>query len=209
MSDRGGFAITNVALYARVSTDDGGQDPETQLYRLRNVAEGRDMAITKEYIDRASGKTLRRPALQELLKDAKRGKFEAVMIVKIDRLSRNVLDALYALDDLRSAGVGLIITEEGIDTTTPWGRAIFSIIATLADLERSNISERTVLGLDRARAEGKIVGRPRRPLSSYHIEKARRILQENPDISQRELADRIEGVGRTTLVRELRKEGLI
>lgn len=201
--------MNKVALYARVSTDDGGQDPETQLYRLRSIAEGRDLSVFREYVDRASGKNLRRPALQELLKDAKKGKFEAVMIVKIDRLSRNVLDALYVLDNLRSAGVGLIITEEGIDTTTPWGRAIFSIIATLADLERSNISERTMLGLDRARSEGKTGGRPRHQLSPYQLEKARSILREQPDISQVKLAEQFQGVSRNTLVKQLREAGVL
>ena len=201
--------MNKVALYARVSTDDGGQDPETQLYRLRSIAEGRDLSVFREYIDRASGKNLRRPALQELLKDGRKGRFDAVMIVKIDRLSRNVLDALYVLDNLRSAGVGLIITEEGIDTTTPWGRAIFSIIATLADLERSNISERTMLGLDRARSEGKTGGRPRHQLSPYQLEKARSILREQPDISQVKLAEQFQGVSRNTLVKQLREAGIL
>ena len=201
--------MNKVALYARVSTDDGGQDPETQLYRLRSIAEGRDLSVFREYIDRASGKNLRRPALQELLKDGRKGRFDAVMIVKIDRLSRNVLDALYVLDNLRSAGVGLIITEEGIDTTTPWGRAIFSIIATLADLERSNISERTILGLDRARSEGKTGGRPRHQLSPYQLEKARSILREQPDISQVKLAEQFQGVSRNTLVKQLREAGVL
>ncbi|MGE4274561.1 MAG: recombinase family protein [Candidatus Methanomethylophilaceae archaeon] len=201
--------MNKVALYARVSTDDGGQDPETQLYRLRSIAEGRDLSVFREYIDRASGKNLRRPALQELLKDGRKGRFDAVMIVKIDRLSRNVLDALYVLDDLRSAGVGLIITEEGIDTTTPWGRAIFSIIATLADLERSNISERTMLGLNRARSEGKTGGRPRHQLSPYQLEKARSILREQPGISQVKLAEQFQGVSRNTLVKQLREAGIL
>jgi DNA invertase Pin-like site-specific DNA recombinase len=201
--------VNKVALYARVSTDDGGQDPETQLYRLRSIAEGRDLSVFREYIDRASGKNLRRPALQELLKDGRKGRFDAVMIVKIDRLSRNVLDALYVLDNLRSAGVGLIITEEGIDTTTPWGRAIFSIIATLADLERSNISERTILGLDRARSEGKTGGRPRHQLSPYQLEKARSILREQPDISQVKLAEQFQGVSRNTLVKQLREAEIL
>jgi DNA invertase Pin-like site-specific DNA recombinase len=201
--------VNKVALYARVSTDDGGQDPETQLYRLRSIAEGRDLSVFREYIDRASGKNLRRPALQELLKDGRKGRFDAVMIVKIDRLSRNVLDALYVLDDLRSAGVGLIITEEGIDTTTPWGRAIFSIIATLADLERSNISERTMLGLNRARSEGKTGGRPRHQLSPYQLEKARSILREQPGISQVKLAEQFQGVSRNTLVKQLREAGIL
>ena len=198
-----------VALYARVSMDDGEQNPETQLRRLRAIAEARELSIVGEYVDRASGKTMRRAALTKILDDARHGRFDAVMILKIDRLSRSALDALVLLDSLRQMSIDLIITEEGIDTTSTWGRAIYSIIATIAELERNNISERTRLGLDRAKAEGKTLGRPPRKLSPHHIAKARRILEDSPEISHLQLSQQFEGVSRNTLIRELRKEGIL
>jgi DNA invertase Pin-like site-specific DNA recombinase len=198
-----------VALYARVSTDDGDQNPETQLFRLRNVAKARDMTVSAEYVDQASGKTMHRPGLIRMMEDGKKGAFDAVMVMKIDRLNRKALDALFLLDDLGRSGIGLIISDEGIDTTTAWGRAIYGFIAIMAELERDSIGDRTKRGLDRVRAEGKTLGRPTAELSPYQKEKARRILEECPGMSQRELAGKFEGIGRTALIAGLKKEGII
>ena len=198
-----------VALYARVSTDDKGQDPENQLYRMRNIAEGRGFTIVKEYVDFASGKSLNRPGIQQMMLDVRRHSFDAVMIVKVDRLSRDVIDAIQTLETLRAAGVSLVITEEGIDTTTAWGKAIFNIIATLAELDRSNISERTKMGLQRTVAQGTVLGRPTKELSPYQLDKARQLIRDDPTISQERLAAEFNGISRNTLIKELRKEGIL
>lgn len=204
-----GLKGKRAALYARVSTDDGTQDPEGQLFRLRQIAAGRELKIYKEYVDHASGKSLHRDAMQELLEDVQRGRVDVLLVLKIERLARNVSDALYILDSILSAGVVLIITEEGIDTSTPWGRAIYGIIAIIAELDRENIAERTRIGLARARAEGRVGGRPRRKLTEYQKEKARAILKENPDISQVQLAKHFKGISRTTLIPLLKEEGIL
>jgi len=198
-----------VALYARVSRDDDVQNPESQLLSLRRIAEARNLKVHKEYVDRASGKNTNRPGFVQMIHDSKRHAFDAIMVVKIDRLNRNALDAVLLLDELNRTGIGLIITEEGIDTTTNIGRAIYTIIAVLAELGRGNISDNTKRGLERAVAEGKTLGRPVCKLSPYQLDKARTILADEPNISQRALASRFEGVSRATLMKGLKEAGIL
>jgi DNA invertase Pin-like site-specific DNA recombinase len=152
-------------LYARVSTDDKGQDPEVQLVPMREQAAGRGWDVV-EYVDHASAKDLRgRRRWRELLEDASQRRVHLVIVWKLDRFARSALDALQWLQQLDGYGVGFKILTQDIDTTTPHGRLVFTILAAVAELERETIRDRVKAGMDRARAEGKPIGRPaRRPV---------------------------------------------
>lgn len=199
-----------VALYARVSTTDKEQDPETQLRHLRAIARAYGHEIHKEYVDKASGRTVKgRDAYQQMLKDAKAHRFNAIMAYKLDRLHRNLMEAVGFVDNLRLIGVDLILTSEAIDTSNAMGRAMMQITAVFAELESAKTSERVVIGMERARAEGKVCNRPTKELTPYQIQKAKAILRDDPDISQRALASQFDGISRMTLINGLRKAGVL
>lgn len=199
-----------IALYARVSTTDKDQDPETQLRHLRSIAEAHGHTIHKEYVDRSSGRTVRgRTAYQQMIMDAQARRFDAIMAYKLDRLHRNLIEAVTFVDRLRIMGIDLIITTEAIDTSTAMGRAMMQITAVFAELESAKTGERVQIGMERARAEGKVCNRPPKELSKYQIEKAQKILEDNPGISMRQLASNFEGISRTTLIKLLREAGII
>ena len=150
-----------LVLYARVSTKQHGQDVETQLQALRVWAKQRKAKIVDEYADRGwSGSKERRPELDRLMKDAKAKKFDAVAVWRFDRFARSVRHLIQALDDFRSWDVDFISMSESIDTSTPMGKMIFTILAAIAELERALIRERVQLGVDRAKREGRTLGRP-------------------------------------------------
>jgi DNA invertase Pin-like site-specific DNA recombinase len=167
-----------VVLYARVSknclkcgkTPDQhkggdheyeGQNPEVQLRELREWCRHRDHQVVAEYVDRLSGKDTKRPQLQKLLYDVKKGlrDFEAVLVWKLDRFGRSQQDLLNLVSDLRAVNVAFISLTENFDLTTTMGIAMFGILAVFAELERNNIRERTRAGLALARAEGRLPGR--------------------------------------------------
>ena len=149
-------------LYARVSTDDKGQDPEVQLGPMREMAAARSWSIA-EYVDLASASDLRgRARWRQLLEDAREGKIDLVLVWKLDRFARSALDALQWLQQLDGAGVGLKILTQEIDTTSAAGRLVFTILAAVAEMERELIRERVKAGMDRARVQGKRLGRPPR-----------------------------------------------
>ena len=199
-----------VALYARVSTDDMGQTNDTQLIHLRQEAQRRGYSVICEYTDEASGKTIRgRPGFRLMMDDASKHKFDAILVYKIDRLNRNTIECLQTVNRLSELGVDLIVTTQAIDTSTAAGRAMMQMIAVFAELESANTSERVKIGMERAKAEGKLCHAPTRTLSEYQIRKAETILKERPDISQRELASNFEGISRPVLIRELRRLGMI
>lgn len=199
-----------VALYARVSTTDKDQDPETQLRHLRTIAGAHGHTIHKEYIDKASGRTVRgRTAYQQMIEDAQARRFDAIMAYKLDRLHRNLIEAVTFVDRLRIMGIDLIITTEAIDTSTAMGRAMMQITAVFAELESAKTGERVQIGMERARAEGKVCNRPPKELSRYQLEKAQRILEDNLEISMRQLAAQFDGISRATLIKLLREAGII
>lgn len=199
-----------VALYARVSTTDKEQDPETQLRHLRAIAQAHDHEIVAEYVDKATGRTVKgRPQYQAMMKAAQAHRFQGIMAYKLDRLHRNLIEAVGFVESLRLMGVDLILTSESIDTSTAMGRAMMQITAVFAELESAKTSERVIIGMERARAEGKICNRPPKKLSRYQIDKAREILEAQPDISQRELAANFDGISRATLIKRLREEGVL
>lgn len=155
-----GSARRRVALYLRVSTVD--QHPETQLHDLRSLASQRGYEIVNEYNDRISGAKAKRPGLDQLLADARRGKFDIVAVWAFDRLARSVKHFLEVIDELAHLKIEFVSFRENIDTGGPLGRAFLTIIGAIAELERSLIVERVRAGMRRARLEGRQIGR--RPL---------------------------------------------
>ena len=151
---------TRVAIYARVSTRD--QTTENQIIDLRHYAKQRGWQIAAEYIDEGfSGAKSSRPRLDDMMIDARRRKFDAVLVFRFDRFARSTAHLLAALDEFRVLGIDFVSTHEAVDTTTPLGRMVFTVVAAVAELERSIIVERINAGLARAVAKGKKLGRPR------------------------------------------------
>jgi DNA invertase Pin-like site-specific DNA recombinase len=150
-----------VALYARVSTVGNGQSPEMQLRELREYAERRDWQIAGEYVDAGiSGAKDSRPELNRLMDDAHKRRFDVVCVWKFDRFARSVSHLLRALETFKALGIEFSSYSEQMDTTTPTGKMIFTVLGAVAELERSLIAERVRAGLRNARAKGKRLGRP-------------------------------------------------
>ncbi len=151
------------AIYARVSTKNG-QTPKNQIIRLREVADKAGWEIVEEFVDRgisgAKGRD-KRPAFDRLCMAATRREIDVVMAWSVDRLGRSLQDLVAFLGDLRASGVDLYLDRQGIDTTTPAGKALFQMMGVFAEFERAMIQERVHAGLARARAEGKRLGRPK------------------------------------------------
>ncbi len=148
----------------RVSSLD--QHPETQLLDLRQMASQRGYEIVQEYTDRISGAKARRPGLDQMMVDARRGKFDLVLVWAFDRIARSVVHFLQVLDELNHLGIEFVSFRENIDTGGPLGRAIVVIIGAIAELERNLIIERVRAGMRRARLEGTHIGR--NPLTLDH-----------------------------------------
>jgi DNA invertase Pin-like site-specific DNA recombinase len=158
------------ALYARVSTLNKGQDTEMQLRELREYVSRRGWELAGEYVDvGVSGSKEKRPQLDRLMADAKRRYCDVVVVWKFDRFARSVSHLLRALELFQSLGIEFISLTEGIDTSTPVGRMVFTILGSVAELERSLIVERVKAGLRNARAKGKRLGRPRKILPDSRI----------------------------------------
>ncbi len=152
-----------IALYARVSTRDKGQDTENQLVQLREFARVQGWTIVGEFVDRATGKHSDRQEFQRLFAEAAQRRFDSVMFWSLDRFSREgVLATLNHLQRLSSYGVGYrSFTEQYLDSCGIFKDAVLSILATIAKQERVRLSERTVAGLEKARRDGRVGGRPR------------------------------------------------
>ena len=150
-------------MYLRVSTDDKGQDLNTQRLPLRDFCAAQGWTDVREYADEASAADLRgRTDWRRLLDDAGRRKVDVILVWRLDRAFRSVLDAAQTLERLRAWGVGLRSYQEPwLDTTTPFGEALYYITVAYAQLERSVLRERVRAGMDRARRQGRTLGRPR------------------------------------------------
>jgi DNA invertase Pin-like site-specific DNA recombinase len=159
-------ALRRAALYARVSTDDKGQDPETQLRQLREFAGRRNFEIAAEFIDHASGTRNDRPQFKRLMEAARRREVDVVLVWRYDRFARSTQALVNALMEFRSLGVDFISYQENVDTTTPQGELVFGMMASLAQFESSLIGERVRAGMARARAQGKRVSRPPIPAAT-------------------------------------------
>jgi DNA invertase Pin-like site-specific DNA recombinase len=149
-----------VALYARVSTLDKGQDPETQLVQLRGYAQARNFEVVSEFIDYASGTSEDRTQYKLMMAAAKKRKIDVVLVWRYDRFARSTQALVNALKEFQSLGIDFISYQENIDTTTPTGELIFHVMASLAQFESSLISQRVKAGMARAKAQGKHIARP-------------------------------------------------
>jgi len=165
--------IVDVALYARVSTLTN-QDPEMQLLELREHANRRGWQIIEEYVDQGvSGCKESRPALNRLMVDACRRRFDAILVWKIDRFGRSLKHLVNSLAELAALGVAFVSLRDNLDLSTPSGRLMFQIIGAMAEFERALIQERVRAGLRNARAKGKQLGRPRVIVDAHKISSLR------------------------------------
>ncbi len=181
-----------VALYARVSTTD--QSTDSQLLDLRRYVSERGWHSFKEYCDNGiSGTTDSRPALNELMNDAKKRRCDVVLVWRFDRFARSTKHLILALEEFKNLGIDFVSYQENIDTSSPLGSAIFTIISAVAQLERDIIAERVKAGLRRAKENGKKLGRPR---ASVDTEKIHRLRSKG--LSLRAIAKET-GVSRTTV----------
>jgi DNA invertase Pin-like site-specific DNA recombinase len=190
--------MKRAALYMRVSTLD--QHPETQLHDLRALASQRGLQIVREFTDKISGTKARRPGLDQLLADARRGHFEVLLVWSCDRVARSVKHFLEVLDEMRRLNIEFVSFRENLDTGGALGRAIVVIISVVAELERSLIVERVRAGMRRARLEGRHIGRPQLDLDRAAIVRHRAHGQ-----SLGQLAKTFR-VSRTTIARVLDEE---
>lgn len=196
-----------VALYARVSTK--GQTNDNQTDKLTQFAAARGYEVYSMYCDKVSGQNKNRPELDRMTKDAKFRKFELIIATKIDRIGRSIIHLCEFFDEMESYGIDIETTDQPINTSTPMGKFTRNILASVAEFERELISERTKDGLKRTVSDGTKLGRTVKTLSPYQIEKAKRIITENPTISNRALASQFEGISRNTLISILKELGVI
>jgi DNA invertase Pin-like site-specific DNA recombinase len=149
--------MKRAALYMRVSTAD--QHPETQLYDLRALATQRGYQIVAEHTDVVSGAKSKRPGLDALMSDVRRGRCDVVMVWAFDRMARSVRHFVEVLDELNHRNVEFVSFRENIDSGGPLGRAMLVIVGAIAELERNLIIERVRAGMRRAKLEGRHIGR--------------------------------------------------
>jgi DNA invertase Pin-like site-specific DNA recombinase len=186
-----------VALYARVSTANHTQDPTMQTRELKEYCERRGWTITGEYVDIGiSGTKEKRPELDLLMADAQQGRFDIVAVWRFDRFARSVSHLLRALEAFRKLGIEFVSLSEQVDTSTPTGKMVFTVLGAVSELERSLIVERVRAGLRNARAKGKQLGRKAR--TDIDVSEIARLRAEGLD--WREIADRT-GVPRSTCYR--------
>ena len=184
------------ALYMRVSTKGHGQNTDTQALALREYAERRGFEIIEYRDEGISGSKDSRPALDRLMKDARARRFDVVIVARFDRFARSVSHLLRALEEFSHLGVDFVSLSESIDTSTPMGKMIFTVLGAVAELERNLIRERVHMGISRARKQGKRLGRPKRVFDRV---KAQAMLQS---MSLREVARQL-GVSRGVVERAI------
>ncbi len=163
-----------VAIYARVSTTNHGQDVSLQTRELEQFAEARDWHVVGTYTDDGvSGAKDSRPQLNRLMADAHKRYFDVVVVWRFDRFARSVSHLLRALETFSALGIAFVSLSEQMDTTTPTGKMVFTVLGAVAELERSLIAERVRAGLRNARAKGKTLGRPRVAVDAPRIGRMR------------------------------------
>jgi len=181
------------ALYARVSTANG-QDPTMQTRELREYCQRRGWKVVGEYVDAGiSGAREKRPQLDRLMGDAHRRRFDAVVVWRFDRFARSVSHLLRALETFRALGIEFVSLSEQMDTSTPTGKLVFTVLGAVAELERSLVAERVRAGLRNARAKGRRLGRPR-----VAVDRAKVAALRRGGASWRAIAARL-GVSRGTV----------
>jgi DNA invertase Pin-like site-specific DNA recombinase len=193
-----GDDMKRAVLYARVSTPD--QHLETQLYDLRKLAAQRGFEVAREYCDRGvSGSKAKRPGLDAMMADARRGEFSVVLVAAFDRIARSTKNFLEVVDELNSLGIEFFSAREAIDTSGPMGRMFITMIGSIAELERSLIVERIRAGMRRAKLEGQRLGRA--PLD---IDREALVRDRLSGMSLTEVAKKY-GVSRASVVRFVRE----
>jgi DNA invertase Pin-like site-specific DNA recombinase len=191
-----------VAIYCRVSTDK--QTTENQLIPLRQFVEARKFTLFGEYVDHGiSGAKDSRPELNKLLSDAKKRKFDILICWKLDRVARSLKHLITIMSDLNALGIQFISLTENVDTTIPSGKLLFSILGALSEFERDLIRERINAGLQRARNQGKVLGRPRLQVD---IENLKSLVAQSNSIRQ---IAKITGLSRQTINRILMAQNRI
>lgn len=189
---RGADLDRRAVLYSRVSTNNG-QDPEVQSREIREYCARRGWPLVGEYVDQGiSGAKERRPQLDRLVADAHKRKFEVVVVWKFDRFARSVSHLLRALETFRALGIEFVSLSEQVDTSTPTGKMVFTVLGAVAELERSLIAERVRAGLRHAKAKGKRLGRP-----TKHVDPAQVAALRAQGLSWRKLGLRL-GVSAAT-----------
>ena len=187
-----------VALYVRVST--GEQNADLQVNELTEYAAFRKWETVETYADKISGAKDRRPALDRLMTDAKRGKFDVVAVWRFDRFARSTSHLLRALEEFAALGVDFVSLRESIDTSTPSGKMIFTVLAAVAELERSTIRERVIAGQKAAKRRGVRFGRPTVDVDTALVGKLR-----SKGLSWRDISAEV-GVPKDTLIRSVDRE---
>jgi DNA invertase Pin-like site-specific DNA recombinase len=163
-----------IAIYARVSTVGHGQDTGMQTRDLKEFCKLRDFQLVDSYVDEGvSGSKDSRPELDRLMRDARKRRFDAVLVWKLDRFGRSLKHLVNALAEFQALGVAFISYKESLDMTTPAGRLMFGVIAAMAEFERDLIRERTKAGVAFARSKGKHIGRPRLAVKSSDVHRLR------------------------------------
>jgi DNA invertase Pin-like site-specific DNA recombinase len=191
-------ATHNVAIYARTSTSDGKQHVETQLLLLRKYCLDRGFNVHREYIDQMSGGSDKRPEYLALISDARKKLFHCVLVYRFDRFARSTKMLIEGLEEFQHLGIDFISYNENIDTSSPMGKCMFSVISAFSELEKSVIRERVLSGLARARQEGKKLGRPH---VGFDIAKALKLREEG--LGARRIANQL-GVSYGTVYRTLK-----
>jgi DNA invertase Pin-like site-specific DNA recombinase len=181
------------AIYARVSTANNGQDPTMQTRELREYCDRRGWTVAGEYVDIGiSGTKERRPELDRLLGEAHRRRFDAVVVWRFDRFARSVSHLLRALETFKSLGIEFVSLSEQVDTSTPTGKMVFTVLGAVAELERSLIIERVRAGLRNAKAKGRCLGRPKKTVNAAEVATLR-----TAGVSWRKIARRMGVSART------------
>lgn len=188
-----------VAIYTRVSTTNHGQDVNLQTRELRQFAEARGWQLADEYVDQGvSGAKDSRPELNRLMADAKRRRFDVVLVWKLDRFGRSLRHLVNALAEFESLGIAFVSLSDNLDLSTASGRLMFNIIGAMAEFERALIQERVRAGIRNARAKGKRIGRPSKCVDTTTV-----ALLRGQGLSWRTIAKQL-GVGIGTLYRVTR-----
>jgi DNA invertase Pin-like site-specific DNA recombinase len=189
-----------VAIYARVSTDK--QKVDMQLNELRDFVNRSGWKVYKEFIDEGyTGSNTKRPAFSEMRHEARKRKFDILLVWKLDRLSRSLKDLINTLDELGHLGINFISYDNNLDTTTPTGKLVFLIIGAVAEFEKDIIRERVVAGLENAKQKGKQLGRPK--IHDGILENAKELRKQG--MSFRKIEKQL-GVGEGTIRKTIKKE---